>query len=197
MKMIPLETEIKIRDLLEAGTSVRQVMAATGVTRYTVCKIKKLKWVRTHQIVPPAFKILRKERRCPECGALVKVWPCFFCNYRKIHGEPATGEDVYFTREPWRIGRGNGRVIAVASAGGKFIDTVISEGGGPLSPYQWPARTPRELRANARLLARAPQLFEVASDIVELQKLHLFTHPLFSMLAQRAAKVIQKVKKKK
>jgi len=88
-----------------------------------------------------------------------------------------------------------GDIVAVASPDGKVPRTTITVCGTQSPAPRWPAtRMIREYEANARLIAHAPLLHQIVSDVWELQKLQLFRHPAFYSLAQQAKDAIKAVK---
>lgn len=79
-----VEKEQKIIELLAAGVSIKKIVKTFSVSKKLVRRIKYYPNERT----PTAFNAYRidahlticEPKWCPECGALVTIWPCLLCH---------------------------------------------------------------------------------------------------------------------
>ena len=77
-RMISRKVEQEIHRLLQEGLKYRAIVKRLGVSLGTVSNIRQLPTIRPRHFIPK-IKRLKKARRCPMCGELLKEWPCLLC----------------------------------------------------------------------------------------------------------------------
>ena len=192
--MIPLETEIRTWELLRRGCSLTKTAKMAGISKDTVASIRDNGGPRERKVprhLGP-YRKLRNKRRCNQCGAMVSMWPCFFCTHSTHVRDDNPPRKPLFPEGPWYTGQGHAHIIAMTSPSGTANNSVITCGVPSNSPV-WPWRTPREQNTITRLVRECPELYDLASDLVELNKLKLVFNPLFRDLVNRAERSLKRI----
>ncbi len=72
------------------GVSIEQVAALTGISARTVRRIYEGSIARPRVVL---LERLSQPRRCGECGARCRDWPCIFCEMRRRKDEVAASDE--------------------------------------------------------------------------------------------------------
>ncbi len=85
--MITNDVISAVQELLKSGLSGRKIAKQVGIGRGTVnniacgkCRVKQASENTSGSESESAFAFIYPPKRCPGCGALLKVWPCIACN---------------------------------------------------------------------------------------------------------------------